>query len=333
MNIYIDESGIFSNPESKKVAVSCVAALVIPETQQKRIFEEYESILKRWNITRDEVKGSSLNELQVAQAIELLRNYDVLLEIVAIDLSLHSEDDISKHKKLQVDKLTANLTSRHSKQSIENTLRIQSILKNLSNQLYVQSVLTFQLIHSILNTTTLYYCLRHPSELSIFNWIVDAKDLKRISYEDYWSTTVAMYLQSISTKQPILALEGGDYSYFKRFCNAELPGYLKGVITRNDNELLLDATMILRESLVFESSNSNIGLQLIDILANTFCRAIKNNLQIKGWDKLGNLIVNKNDDTIKFVSLSSMSGKRRIKVHYANIIKHIAHNSKSLWNK
>ena len=333
MNIYIDESGIFSNPESKKMAVSCVAGLIIPETQQEKVFEGYENILKLWNTTKDEVKGASLNELQVADIIELLRNYDVLLEIVGIDLSLHNDYDISKHKELQSDKLTANLTSQHSKESIENTLRLQKILKNLSNQLYVQSVLTFQLIQSILNTSTLYYCQRYPSELGAFNWIVDTKDIIRISYEDYWSTTVAMYLQSLSIKQPLISLEGGDYSYFKRFYKEEVPEYLKGVIVKKDNGLLLDATMILRESLVFNNSNSDMGLQLIDILANAFCRAIKNNLQINGWDKLGNLIVNKNEDTIKFVSLSTQSGERRINVPYANVIKHILHNSKSLWKK
>ena len=331
MNIYIDESGIFSNPASNKVAVSCVSGLVIPEIQQERIFNEYENILKVWNTSGNELKGSSLDESQVATIIEILRKYDVLLEIVGIDLSMHKDSDITKHKELQADKLVANLTSKHSKESIENMKRLQGILKQLSNQLYIQSVLTFQLIQSVLNTSTLFYCQRYPKELSAFNWIVDAKEIKRISYEDYWSTTVAMYLQSMSIKQPLITYESGDYSFFKRFYSDEIPEYLKGIVVKEENNLILNATMILKESLIFSDSKSNYGLELIDILANSFCRAIKNNLQIIGWDKLGNLIVNKNKDTIKFVSLSTQSGERSVKVNYANVVEHITNNSKSLW--
>jgi hypothetical protein len=113
MYIYIDESGIFANPSGKDKAVSCVAALIIPEQYQKYIFKRFRHLKDSWGVGSDEPKGSKLNEEQIAYVISVLNDYDVIVIARGVDLGVHTDAQITQHKEEQAKRVTMHVTSEH----------------------------------------------------------------------------------------------------------------------------------------------------------------------------------------------------------------------------
>jgi len=93
--IYIDESGIFANPSGKGKAISCVAALVMPEQYQKYIFKRFKHLKASWGFKSGEPKGSKLNEDQIAYVISIRTDYDVFVTARGIDLGTHTDEQIT----------------------------------------------------------------------------------------------------------------------------------------------------------------------------------------------------------------------------------------------
>ena len=54
MHIYIDESGIFANPQRKPNSPSVVAALVIATAKQEMLVEEFECMKASWGYAATE---------------------------------------------------------------------------------------------------------------------------------------------------------------------------------------------------------------------------------------------------------------------------------------
>src|SRR5689334_7630646 len=98
MHIYFDESGIFRKPANKTNVASCLAALVIPSSRKVRLIKDFLAMSSSWPKENGEVKGRLLDEDQIAETVALLRYYDVVLEVNAIDMGLHNEQDITTFK-------------------------------------------------------------------------------------------------------------------------------------------------------------------------------------------------------------------------------------------
>jgi hypothetical protein len=58
MHICIDESGIFRNPANKDNIASCIAALAIPTSKKKDLFNEFKKLSYPWRDEKGEVKGN-----------------------------------------------------------------------------------------------------------------------------------------------------------------------------------------------------------------------------------------------------------------------------------
>ena len=218
MFIYFDESGIFANPQGRPNAVSCVAALVIPEGIRDDLFLDFQRLAGGFGLKGKEVKGKNLTEAQIDRVIGLLLKYDTVAEIFAIDIGLHTDGAIEQHKLSQGQKLVANLTDAHPPSFQEDVYRLKESLEALPNQLYVQAVLLVQAVSEILQTATLYYGLRLPTELGNFYWVFDAKDQQITPFEELWLTIVAPLVESGSSSKPFALLnEGIDYSFFEKY--------------------------------------------------------------------------------------------------------------------
>ena len=98
MHIYIDESGIFRKPADKDNVASCLAALVIPSSNKVKLIKEFLGMSEDWPREKGEIKGRLLDEDHIAEVVALLQRYDALLEINAIDLGLHTEQEITEFK-------------------------------------------------------------------------------------------------------------------------------------------------------------------------------------------------------------------------------------------
>ena len=339
MYIYIDESGIFANPSGKNKAVSCVAALIIPEQYQKYIFKRFKHLKNSWGIGVDEPKGSKLNEKQISYVISVLSDYDVIVTARGIDLGVHTDAQITDHKQGQAANVTKHVTPKHHPNLVLQLEELKERYLLLPNQLYVQSVLLTVLIQSVIRIATLYYCQRDAFALSHFKWIIDAKADKLTNYEDLWSTVVMPFCESESLSNPLPYLKGGDYSWFNRNYALNIkkaPEHLQPFRSKERQDKQFDAfdiKKVLSEHRSFESSQKNLGLQLVDIIVNAIRRALHGNLQISGWGALGKLMVSpeKGNNAVQMIALHNELIPKLMP--YGDIISHFDKLSKYIINE
>jgi hypothetical protein len=231
MFIFIDEAGNFVRSRDRRRSISCVGALVVPEKQISRMYREFERLRRNWPMEEGETKGRLLDERQIDAVVQFLRRFDVIFEAVVVDLNIHSDMQITAHRLTQAEKITEHVTAEFTPEAASSAWEMRSRLEAMPNQLYVQSVAMLRLVERIVQCSTLYYCQRRPEELADFHWVIDAKDVKRMTvYEDWWSKVIMPMLQSQSLREPLILLKEGDYRWFERsFGKADLPEYLEGI--------------------------------------------------------------------------------------------------------
>ncbi len=307
MHIYIDESGSYVIPPNNKPKVCCVAALVVPSSKNGQLLSDFVQIRSRWGIATDEIKGSALDEPKIAEVISLLQKYDVLVDICGIDVGSHTEQQVTTYKHLQADKLIEHLTPQHLPTVIEDINKRRDYLLQMANQLFMQALSIIHLIGRVIEIATIYYSQRIPKELGEFHWIVDAKDVKVTKSEQWWSLMMFPFMETKSITRPIVELEGGDYSYFERFYKTldSVPERHRDVLNEADAPFeVTDIKMIMQENFTFADSRKYDGLQLVDIIASAFTRAMNGNLKKEGWEDLGKLIIERKPQSISMIMLN-----------------------------
>ncbi len=340
MNIYIDESGIFANPNSRSKALSCVGALVIPTCSIDKVLSKFADLRNGWLGSTAEIKGSKLNEEQVASVVELLKRYDVIFKVGAIDLALHKPEDIANWRKKQEQEITKNINDKFHPQLISDIKKLRSATERLSDPLFIQAILSTSVVGDIHRESTLYYCQRLPKELGAFHWIIDAKDRKLTRYERLWREIILPFLQSQSLREPHPRLIGGDYKYYGRFMGFKdrAPDHLRSYVQDPNKPFhFSDIGMIMTESMHFTQSHKNLGVQLADILVTSFRRALDRTLGEEVWKDLGSLMILKRIETVRFISLKPRRKDEpqysRYNVSYAGILKIITSSAKSMLSK
>ena len=290
MHIFIDESGNFVIPEERKSKVSCVTSLTIPDKHIEAVSRSFISLRKLWGY-QEEVKGSKLSEKQISETIALLRTYDVLVDIICLDIGRHSSGTIEKYKSIQADKFIENLTKEHREKLFEQIYSYRERLLKLPNQLFIQATISILLIQRILDHSPLYYCQRIPEDLENFVWFVDAKDKNsgKTSFEELWSTLLMPILES---NYSMGIFDEGNYSYFKKYEveHQDMTDHQRSLMSEKSIGGV-NIKKIITEQLFFEDSSTNIGLQLVDIMSAAFNRAMNGNLKVEGWRHLGMLMI------------------------------------------
>ena len=110
------ESGTFTGMSASNPAVSTVGALIIATHRLPQLFRKYARLRANLPKPKGEVKGSLLNESQVASVIEILRKNGAIFCASMIDLAEHTTKDIAQHRARQSASLTANLTNGHTQE-------------------------------------------------------------------------------------------------------------------------------------------------------------------------------------------------------------------------
>jgi hypothetical protein len=95
---------------SGKSLFSLVLVLVVPSSIEAKLFGEFSALLNSWPNSGTEIKGSKLDEAQVAQLIELASRRDVFVNFFAVDMATHGESVVNDVKARQAAAITANLT-------------------------------------------------------------------------------------------------------------------------------------------------------------------------------------------------------------------------------
>ena len=106
VNIFVDESGIFSGNPAQQHSVSVVGALVIPDRHLAAVERKYAALRQGLLTEQSEVKGRLLSEHAVDSVVSMLVRYEVIFEATAIDLGVHEDSDILDHKMRQAGLIT-----------------------------------------------------------------------------------------------------------------------------------------------------------------------------------------------------------------------------------
>ncbi|WP_169569872.1 hypothetical protein [Sneathiella limimaris] len=220
LHIFIDESGSFVTGTGETSSISTVGALIIPSKSMDDFARLYNRARLKLPKDKGEVKGRLLSERQVGDVANLLYTVGCIFEVVAIDVGLHTLQEVREHRNNQAKAITENLTDAHKPKLKAHVEGLREQLEAMSEQLYVQSTAMNQLIYNTLNHATIYHSFRNPPELASYHWTIDAKSKDgTTSWEDWWSDVVMPMLESRSFKKPFLEIEGGDFSYQKTLPN------------------------------------------------------------------------------------------------------------------
>jgi len=332
MNIYIDEAGIFVKPPQNKCAISAVGALIIPEKKEKIIFSKFKALKNKWGFNDTEVKGSQLDESQINSVIEILEKYNVMFEVVAIDMNIQNENAINTHKLDRAQKMISCITDEFNETLIANLYKIKEEIESLSNQLYVQASLTIELLIQVFQKTMLNYSLRKPKELELFKWIVDAKNINITTSEKIWKTLILPLAQSKSFDKPLLMIKEGDYShYYKNRKSGDIPNYLSEHVKDKDPNSFTELNSVYSD-IKFTDSKNNLGVQLADILITSIRRSMNGNLQKKCWINFGKIIVMGEKQSITLLNMDEDTNFEKYEVNppYFEVITHLDKTSKTI---
>jgi hypothetical protein len=306
VHIFIDETGTFTGI-GKPLSISMIGALIVPDARKSSLEREYGKIRRTLLVENGEVKGKRLFESDIAKLMPILRHHDVIFEVAAIDLGLHTEEGIRRNQAGRAEGMTAGLTEKHHQSLIDAVWKARRELEGYSLQLNIQSAVIFELIDRVIEHGTMYYCQRRPEELANFHWVIDAKGDNSIPtpWENWWATFIKPALQSKMARDPMGSLKIGDYSHMKRFEFDEISDFMKDMLKpKPDGPKPMNLGLLLSESLRF-STEPEPGLELVDILTNATRRALRGHLQLEGWHDIPTIMIARNPNTIQMLSLDS----------------------------
>lgn len=344
MRIYIDEAGPFVvPPPSREQSFSLVLALTIPSSIEDDLFYEFLRVRDTWANNSVEVKGSTLDESQATQLINLLRQYELLVDFFALDMVTHNDSIVDDFRKRQAENVTANITPAHHPHLAAQLSELACTIRDMPNQLFLQAFLTITLILRVAEEATAYFAQRLPAELGELAWVIDRKNRTVTEMEEMWTRLILPASESYFGKSPFKTLEGADYSHFHaRYgitlstADEETLRHLQWVqsihgghpITGNDQAV--DARRLYAGSREFLDSRISLGLQLADMAASILRRALNNRLQFQGWQNFGGLLIRRSQRGSYFVQLGGGDPAPRLKGHAAKVCRMLDAHARSM---
>ena len=327
MHIFLDESGTFALPAPGTFSPSIVGALVVPDFKLAKLEQRYARLRHRLPKDAGEVKGRLLNEAQVAQVVDLLRRNSGLFFAHVIETGLEDKDLIRLHREGAAEAMTKHLTDRHFDSLKADVWARRRQLEEMSVPLYLQYALMSELLTDVLRTATLYWAQRRMPEIISFRWMVDGKSPDgQTKAEEWWDIVKGASVQSKLAREPLIALEGLDYSAFDEKFRGPTPQYLRETIVPHDQSFSLN--LMLDEHFTFSSGN-DFGLELVDILTNATRRALKGNLSEAGWRGIPGLMVHGRGEYLKMRTLRPMPAKENVP-YSSLLVKNFATGGRSM---
>jgi hypothetical protein len=157
LRIYIDESGTFSGFHTGSIAT--VGALCVPHGRLEHLEKKYALLRRKLPKENQEVKGSLLSERDVNNVVEFLARNNVIFEITAIDVGIHSETAVKNYR----DQLATNMTDRVQRFNEATRPKVETAIdqiKKCSIPLFMQAITTFDVIANVIQHIPLYFSQR-----------------------------------------------------------------------------------------------------------------------------------------------------------------------------
>jgi hypothetical protein len=204
---------------------------------------------------------------------------------------MHTEEDVRAYKRRHGEEMLAKVDSFEESVRPEVEAASRQILQTPVS-LYLQSLITFEVLHGLIGHTTAFFAQRKPYELGTFSWIVDGKDPAKVTkWEEWWSYYAQGALATMSKRRPSPKLPEtffADYSFYDRFSMSD-----------DDGEKGTNLKLLLKD--IRFSSVAEPGLEFVDILTNAVRRALTGNLKRDGWQNIARLMIHRSEPYISFV--------------------------------
>lgn len=195
-------------------------------------------------------------------------------------------------------------------------------MATVPDPLYVELRLLTLATWRILQAAKTHYAQTQPTALGALVWRIDAKDKKPTEYELLWTDVVKPLHQTMSLENGLISVADPRFDYsalapFENPVKEKMPPHLaKANPPLYDGGVFrpLDIRKIFAD-LRFDDSKTNPGLQLVDIVASAYRRALTGTLGERGWRRLGNLMIRDFRGTA--VSYVTMKPKSKQTLTYA----------------
>jgi hypothetical protein len=291
MHVFIDESGNFTGYHVGSISV--VGALAIPDGNLPRLRKKYARIRKGLPTEDGEVKGRLLSAVEIDRVVRLIKDRDAIFEVTAVDLGLHTAEGATAYQQrlaAEMEQLIPTFPDaiRHRVAAAAN------YIPQISAQLFLQALTTFELMHRVIGHTALFFSQRKPYTLGKFNWVVDGKNPQKVTNWENWLEFYATgALATLSARNPAPRPEPregllSDYTHFDKAHTGGI-GHGEGI----------DPALLLKH--VTFSSRVDMGLELVDILCNAIRRTLRGEIDRPGWFNIRKLMIDRNESYIKFV--------------------------------
>ncbi|MDE0534328.1 MAG: hypothetical protein OXI01_23190 [Albidovulum sp.] len=295
----------------------------------KRFEKLYGRLRRRLPKAKGEVKGRTLSESELVEVAQILRKIGAVFEVVVIDIGMHSKEELLFHKAEQAEAITTHLTSEHHPSVVEAVWMLRRQLEDMPLQLYVQSVAMGELVYQTLNHASTYFAFRIPSELGEYHWRIDGKDrLKITRWEKWWSTVVLPMLESKTFRDPLIAVEGGDYRWQEQF-RKRPDDYKLAYVKDAEKGEFFDLGTVIAKNFCF-SSVPEFGLEAVDIVTNAIRRSLSGNFTRAGWIEIPKLMIHRQSHCIRLITLSRDSTISD-RIPYANVLRDFRHGGRAMF--
>lgn len=308
MRIFIDESGTFTSQGDAPVSV--VGALWVPDARWDSLERAYQRRVRPGLplSTSGEVKGSSLDEMQVANVLNQLTLHEIVFTACVVDCSLITPQITAVHRAEQGRRISANPTNNPYPEMQAALRDLSDRVVALNDQIYIQFVAQCELMDVVLRNAMVYLACRRPQELGRFEWVIDSKgDIQSagaMPVERLWRELISPFVQSMSLRNPVPKVDGGDYSYFdEAFGRSEVPEYLRPFSATGGTGNTASGGAVLRD-MTFSAAAST-GLELVDIVTNATRRCLRGRLGALGWQRIPRIMIGKNPCSLNLVALGN----------------------------
>lgn len=225
-----------------------------------------------------ETKLKHLSDEQYIWFLSELKKLGGVAFAVAVDVGLHSQSEIELHRNGQADKIIEHREKMIHEAARQGLTDLSNQIRSLPVQLYTQLICQLKLFHKVLTVATLYFVQRHPPALGHFRWRLDQKGKAPTAYEDAFRKVLPAILQTISLEEPMIMLEGANYSHFERFNypKGNEPTYLLdqyGIETKGGP--VTNIGQVVREDFELVDSAGCAGVQVADLLSSGFRRLLR----------------------------------------------------------
>jgi Protein of unknown function (DUF3800) len=276
MLVAIDESGSFVYSATSG-AWCVVAAYVFSERRKTANLQALFRLKKVYGRSRrQEIKLKEITEADYFQFLSDLRIAGGALFAVAADSSLTEVVEIMGHKATQAKKIRANVPRMKYEEGKRVVATLADEIEALSPQLYVQLVCQVVLLTDVIKRAILFFVQRDPVTLRRFVWRIDQKNTSKSIFERSFDRIAPGLLQSESFRNPVIFLEGADYSHFQRYeiPADDYPQYLQEEFG-HEPQSAVNIGKLIREDMKFPDSKDDLTVQIADLLAAGIRRSLR----------------------------------------------------------